>query len=72
MVFIMIQRRCLSNRLLYEKEKIVLYVGLGNNAAKVYHRVGFQGLGGTGEEVEGVERWLELGFDRSCVNLGYW
>ena len=71
MDFIMIQSRRLSNRLLKEKEKIVLYVGVGNDAANVYHRVGFQGLGGSGE-VEGVERWLELGFDRNRVNLGYW
>ena len=71
MVFVMIQSRILSNRLLKEKQKIVLYVGVGNKAAKLYHRVGFQGLGGSGE-VEGVERWLELGFDQSCVNLGYW
>lgn len=61
----------LSNRLLSEKEKIVLYVGVGNNAAQVYRRVGFQGLEGNGE-VEGVENWLEIGFDRDHVNLGYW
>ncbi|KAI6136351.1 hypothetical protein F5141DRAFT_1059511 [Pisolithus sp. B1] len=57
--------------LLVEKDRIVLYVGVENNAARVYHRVGFQGLAGGGE-VAGVETWLELGFDRQCVELGFW
>lgn len=56
---------------LVEKDRIVLYVGVENNAARLYHRVGFQGLAG-GDEVEGVETWLELGFDRQRVELGFW
>lgn len=54
-----------------EKDRIVLYVGVENNAARLYQRVGFQGLAG-GDEVEGVETWLELGFDRQRVELGFW
>lgn len=57
--------------LLVEKDRIVLYVGVENNAARLYQRVGFQGLAG-GDEVEGVETWLELGFDRQRVELGFW
>ncbi|KAL4070646.1 hypothetical protein J3A83DRAFT_3239360 [Scleroderma citrinum] len=63
--------RRVCKELLLEKERVVLYVGVDNNAAGVYRRVGFQGLGGSGE-VEGVEKWLELGFDKQRVNLGYW
>ena len=41
-------------------------------AAKVYHRVGFVGLSEDEEPVEGVESWLELGFDQEKVDLGHW
>ncbi|KIK30220.1 hypothetical protein PISMIDRAFT_37747, partial [Pisolithus microcarpus 441] len=57
--------------LLVEKDRIVLYVGVENSAARLYQRVGFQGLAG-GDEVEGVETWLELGFDKQRVELGFW
>ncbi|KAI6031477.1 hypothetical protein BKA83DRAFT_4200879 [Pisolithus microcarpus] len=45
--------------LLVEKDRIVLYVGVENSAARLYQRVGFQGLVG-GDEVEGQR--VELGF----------
>jgi hypothetical protein len=57
--------------LLKTRECVVLYVAHENHAAKkVYHRIGFGGL--NGKEVDGVEPWLELGFDRSVVDLGHW
>lgn len=60
--------------LLYEnKQAIVLYVAHNNpGAAKVYHRVGFQGLSGIAahERPAGVEDWLELGFQGT--QLGHW
>ena len=64
---------CLHDSLLKTKESVCLYVAHNNPAAaKVYHRVGFLGLGPETERVEGVDRWLELGFDRSKVELGHW
>lgn len=60
--------------LLYEnKQAVVLYVAHNNpGAAKVYHRVGFQGLSGAAadERPAGVEDWLELGF--LGAQLGHW
>ena len=62
-------------RLLQDKgrEAVVLFVGCENPAARVYHRVGFQGLGtiidGT---IDNVDRWLEVGFNRNKVTLGHW
>ena len=64
----------LVSRLLFKqcKEMVVLYVAHNNPAAAtVYSRVGFQGLQ-NGDNVPEVERWLELGFDRKCVDLGHW
>jgi hypothetical protein len=59
--------------LLESKKSVVLYVARNNPAAaKVYHRVGFQGLEPNQENVKDVEDWLELGFDRSRVQLGHW
>ena len=59
--------------LLKTKEKVVLYAAHNNPAAaKVYHRVGFLGLGPDAEPVDGVDSWLELGFDRRHVTLGHW
>ncbi|KAH7916418.1 hypothetical protein BJ138DRAFT_1108783 [Hygrophoropsis aurantiaca] len=58
--------------LLSKNERVVLYVGRGNPAAKVYHRVGFLGLDQANSNIEGVEQWLEIGFDRSRVQLGHW
>ncbi|KAL5533576.1 hypothetical protein ACEPAG_36 [Sanghuangporus baumii] len=56
-----------------QKNFIVLYVGHDNAAAKVYNRVGFVGLGsGTQSQYKHVENWLELGFDRTKVDLGHW
>ncbi|EIW87018.1 hypothetical protein CONPUDRAFT_116004 [Coniophora puteana RWD-64-598 SS2] len=65
----LVRRVC--NQLLREKERVVLYVGNNNPAAKVYGRVGFKGLGGS-TPVEGVEPWSEIGFDRNQVELGQW
>lgn len=56
------------------KESVALYVAHDNGAAnKVYHNVGFVGLSQEyAVPVEGVERWLEIGFDRTKVQLGHW
>ncbi|KAI0095041.1 hypothetical protein BDY19DRAFT_880874 [Irpex rosettiformis] len=65
--------RKVTKHLLKTKERVCLYVAHNNPAAaKVYHRVGFLGLGPGGEPVDGIDRWLELGFDRSKVELGHW
>lgn len=51
----------------------MLYVAHDNvGAASVYKRVGFVGLGRDASSVDGVDRWLEIGFDRSRVQLGHW
>ncbi|KDQ63204.1 hypothetical protein JAAARDRAFT_188806 [Jaapia argillacea MUCL 33604] len=66
--------RQVTKHLLKTKEAIVLYVGSGNNAAHVYRKVGFQGLedGGVEWGREGVEPWVEVGFDPRVVDLGHW
>jgi len=67
----LVRRVC--KHLLKTKESVVLYVAHENQAAaKVYHRVGFLGLDGKDFSVEGVEPWLEIGFDRDMVQLGHW
>ncbi|KAF9067345.1 hypothetical protein BDP27DRAFT_1403911 [Rhodocollybia butyracea] len=43
-----------------------------SESRKVYHKVGFVGLNGSEESIEGVERWSEIGFDRTKVQLGHW
>ena len=49
----------------------MLYVAHSNlAAAKVYHRVGFQGLAPMEPRLFGVEDWLELGFQGTDV--GHW
>ena len=59
--------------LLKSHETVVLYVAHNNPAAsKVYHKVGFQALESPKAVADGVEDWLELGFDRKCVILGHW
>jgi len=59
--------------LLKTKESVVLYVAHDNEAAsKVYQRVGFVGLDGKDCSAEGVEPWLEIGFDTDVVQLGHW
>ncbi|EJD35473.1 hypothetical protein AURDEDRAFT_188728 [Auricularia subglabra TFB-10046 SS5] len=55
------------------KHAVVLYVAHNNPAAaKVYHRVGFQGLSPSADAPRpaGVEDWLELGFRDAA--LGHW
>ena len=64
-----------TSSLLYStepKEKIALFVGNGNPAAKVYARVGFLGLDKSKGPVEGVDRWVEIGFDRRHIQMGQW
>lgn len=65
--------RHVCQQLLKNKDAVVLYVAHDNPAAAgVYHRVGFQGLTESKARVDGVENWLELGFDRELVQLGHW
>ncbi|KAK2463050.1 hypothetical protein APHAL10511_004705 [Amanita phalloides] len=54
------------------KDAIALYVGINNPARRLYARTGFVGLGDHDNPVEGVERWVEYGFDRKRVDLGHW
>ncbi|KIK62235.1 hypothetical protein GYMLUDRAFT_42181 [Collybiopsis luxurians FD-317 M1] len=56
------------------KQAVALYVAHDNGpATKVYHNVGFVGLGEADTQpIEGVERWTEIGFDRKKVQLGHW
>ncbi|KAG1754891.1 uncharacterized protein EDB91DRAFT_258335 [Suillus paluster] len=61
--------RHVSTELLEKYKQVVLYVGIDNNASKVYDRVGFRGLN---DGSDGVERWLEIGFDQAEVELGHW
>ncbi|KAJ6491644.1 hypothetical protein C8R47DRAFT_976415 [Mycena vitilis] len=63
--------RRVCKHLLATKQSLALFVAHDNPAAtKVYHRVGFLGLDGA--PVEGVDSWLEIGLDRSKVELGHW
>ncbi|KAF9654186.1 hypothetical protein BDM02DRAFT_57227 [Thelephora ganbajun] len=65
--------RTVCHSLLKSHESVVLYVAHNNPAAfKVYHKVGFQGLESPKAVADGVEDWLELGFDRKRVVLGHW
>ncbi|KAH9951033.1 hypothetical protein B0H21DRAFT_776417 [Amylocystis lapponica] len=65
--------RHVCEHLLKTKESVVLYVAHDNPAAAtVYHRVGFVGLAPGSAPVDGVDSWLELGFERSAVTLGHW
>lgn len=52
------------------KENIALFVGVDNPAAKVYQRVGFDGI--YNAPVEGVDQWVEYGFDSARVDMGLW
>ena len=54
------------------KKRVTLYVGIENSARSVYAKVGFVGLGANDGPVEGVDRWLEIGFDPEHVDLGHW
>lgn len=51
-------------------DAVVLYVSHGNPAARVYNRVGFQGLDDTMPIPPLVENWLEIGFQ--ATNRGHW
>lgn len=52
-----------------EKDAVVLYVGRGNPAARVYHNVGFR----VAHTADGMaESWKEVGFDLAKVQLGHW
>ncbi|KAG9083848.1 hypothetical protein FRC06_004344 [Ceratobasidium sp. 370] len=49
---------------------VVLYVGHDNSAARVYHRVGYQGLAEGAPRPREVENWLEIGFQGT--DRGHW
>ncbi|KAJ7108426.1 acyl-CoA N-acyltransferase, partial [Mycena crocata] len=67
----LVRRVC--KQLLATKQSVVLYVAHNNPAAiHVYDRVGFQGLKDGAAPVEGVDSWLEIGLDRSKIELGHW
>ncbi|CAE6510488.1 unnamed protein product [Rhizoctonia solani] len=51
-------------------DAVVLYVSHGNPAARVYNRVGFQGLDDTLPLPPLVENWLETGF--KATDRGHW
>ncbi|KIK97549.1 hypothetical protein PAXRUDRAFT_136090 [Paxillus rubicundulus Ve08.2h10] len=57
-----------------QKQRVVLYVGNSDDMATargVYNKVGFQGLNRPGgDPVEGVEQWLEIGFEPTT--RGFW
>jgi len=55
-----------------QKYAVALYVGRDNPAANVYGRVGFLGIGKGALPVEGVDPWVEYGFNQSYVELGHW
>lgn len=66
----LVRRVC--QELLKTKEYVVVYVAQSNAPInKVYHKVGFVGLG-EDTNVEGVDPWIEVGFDRSKTILGHW
>lgn len=54
------------------KQYVSLFVGIQNKAANVYHRVGFVGLGHNEPHVDGIDPWIEIGFDTAYVELGHW
>ncbi|KAJ7286986.1 hypothetical protein C8J57DRAFT_1495468 [Mycena rebaudengoi] len=65
----LVRRVC--KHLLLTKESVALFVAHDNPAAtNVYHRVGFLGLQG-GAPVNGVDSWLEIGLDRTKIELGH-
>ncbi|KAJ7198514.1 hypothetical protein GGX14DRAFT_469539 [Mycena pura] len=65
--------RRVTKHLLATKQSVALYVAHDNPAAtNVYHRVGFLGLGDDAAPVEGVDSWVEIGLDRTKVELGHW
>ncbi|TFK26337.1 hypothetical protein FA15DRAFT_588787 [Coprinopsis marcescibilis] len=54
------------------KSQVALFVGNSNPASIVYDRVGFRGLQERSQRIEGVDRYLEIGFDRRVVCSGHW
>lgn len=65
--------RYVSKKLLSTTDSVALYVAHDNPAAaKVYRNVGFVGLDDSQPPVQGVDSWLEVGFDRAKVTLGHW
>jgi hypothetical protein len=53
-------------------ESVVLFVGHTLSAARVYHRVGFVGVGPgkSSQYTPDAENWLEIGFHDTTV--GHW
>ncbi|KAJ6590082.1 hypothetical protein DFH09DRAFT_1140853 [Mycena vulgaris] len=67
----LVRRVC--KQLLATKQSVALYVAHNNPAAtRVYDHVGFLGLADGASPVEGVDSWLEIGLDRSKIELGHW
>ncbi|KAG1745115.1 uncharacterized protein EDB91DRAFT_1080608 [Suillus paluster] len=65
--------RHVCEELLVNNERVVLYVGKDNGAMNVYHRIGFYGLGtDQTPPPDGIEPWLEVGFDPVHASLGHW
>lgn len=62
---------CVCRMLDQGKEMVALYVGITNQARQLYTGAGFVGLV-DGTHVEGVDKWIEIGFDRSKIDLGHW
>ncbi|KAF8548580.1 hypothetical protein OG21DRAFT_746191 [Imleria badia] len=64
---------CVCQCILQKKKRVVLYVDNSEASVsirKVYHKIGFQGLDVSGQQVKDVERWMEIGF--VGTNLGHW
>ena len=54
------------------KEMVALYVGTTNRTRLVYADASFVGLGNNDAHVEGVDNWVEIGCDRSQIDLGHY
>ncbi|KAJ7658535.1 hypothetical protein B0H17DRAFT_1096801 [Mycena rosella] len=67
----LVRRVC--KHLLATKQSVALYVAHNNpGATHVYDKVGFLGLKDGAAPVEGVDSWLEIGLDRTKIELGHW
>ncbi|KAF7372043.1 N-acetyltransferase domain-containing protein [Mycena venus] len=75
------RRRGCAERLVYRvckhllamKQSVALYLPHNDpGTTHICKRVGFLGLADGDAPVEGVDSWLEIGLDRSKVELGHW
>ncbi|KAF8712408.1 hypothetical protein AX14_013127 [Amanita brunnescens Koide BX004] len=55
-----------------QREMVALYVGTTNRTRLVYADASFVGLGNNDAHVEGVDNWVEIGCDRSQIDLGHY